>query len=137
MKSKIEIISYYRKAEKGKISLKLSCSTITIFHPRQKMMRHSTHTYAQNNCVSVFVSLQIDFCCTLGFCGVRPFLAAVLVWLRFYVTSFRLVKIEHREREGKLATTTVEQHAHAGLSRGAAEHSVESVTCQEYALDGL
>lgn len=114
---------YYRKAERGKISLKLSCSTITIFHPRQKMMRHSTHTHthAPNNCESVFISLQIDFCCTLGFCGARPFLAAVLVWLRFYFTSFSLVKIEQRKRERKTATITVEQHMRA---QAGALHSI-------------
>lgn len=76
-------------------------------------MRHSTHTHTHTHRTIVCVSLQIDFCCTLGFCGVRPFLAAVLVWLRFYFTSFRLVKIEQRERKGSLATTTVEQHMRA------------------------
>lgn len=131
MQSKIEIILYYCKAEEGKISLKLSCSTITIFHPRQKMMRHSTHTHTHTHTVQLFSSLQIDFCCTLGFCGVRrPFLATVLVWLRFYFTSFRLVKIEQRERVRE------RKPAHAGPSRGATEHYVESVTCQAYALDG-
>lgn len=100
-------------------------------------MRHSTHTHVDSTIVltvCVFVSLQIDFCCTLGFCGVRrPLLAAVLVWLRFYFTSLRLVKIEQKGR-GKEASST--GAAYAGSSRGATAHSVESVICQEYALDG-